>query len=103
MKISASIYSDKKRELSAVIDDLVSHQVDLLHVDCNDDLAVFDDIKAIRELCDLPIDLHIITEDPSKYYRLLEENPVEYLTFQYENLKEKLEIPEEVTGKKGLL
>ena len=102
MKISASIYSDKKRELSAVIDDLVSHQVDLLHVDCNDDLAVFDDIKAIRELCDLPIDLHIITEDPSKYYRLLEENPVEYLTFQYENLKEKLEIPEEVTGKKGI-
>ena len=102
MKISASIYSDKKRELSAVIDDLVSHQVDLLHVDCNDDLTVFDDIKAIRDLCDLPIDLHIITAEPSKYYRLLEENPVEYVTFQYEDLKEKLEIPETVTGKKGI-
>jgi len=85
MKISASIYSDKKRPLTEVIHDLMDHQVDLLHVDCNDDLSVFDDIKSIREFCDIPIDLHIITEEPSKYYQLLEENPVEYITFQYED------------------
>lgn len=102
MKISASIYSDKKRPLEEVINDLVEHQVDLLHVDCNDDLAVFDDIKQIRELCNVPIDLHIITEKPSKYYDLLIENPVEYVTFQYEDLKEPLQIPSEVTGKKGI-
>ena len=102
MKISASIYSDKKRPLNEVIEDLVNHQVDLLHVDCNDDLSVFEDIKSIRKMCDLPIDLHIITEQPSKYYQLLEENPVEYVTFQYEDLKEKLMIPETVTGKKGI-
>ena len=102
MKISASIYSDKKRSLNEVIEDLVSHQVDLLHVDCNDDLAVFDDIKAIRKLCDLPIDLHIITEYPSKYYQLLEENPVEYVTFQYEDLKEPLTLPDTITGRKGI-
>lgn len=102
MKISASIYSDKKRALEEVINDLVEHQVDLLHVDCNDDLSVFDDIKKVRSLCDIPIDLHIITENPSKYYTLLKENPVEYLTFQYENLKEPLNIPEYVTGNKGL-
>lgn len=102
MKISASIYSDKKRSLAEVIEDLVSHQVDLLHVDCNDDLSVFDDIKAIRTMCDLSIDLHIITEQPSKYYKLLEENPVEYVTFQYEDLKEELNIPSAVTGKKGI-
>ncbi|HNR86191.1 MAG: CBS domain-containing protein [Crocinitomicaceae bacterium] len=102
MKISASIYSDKSRSLKEVIDDLVNHQVDMLHVDCNDDLAVFDDIAAIRSWCDLPIDLHIITEQPSKYYQLLEQHPVEYVTFQYENLKEQLQIPASVTGKKGL-
>lgn len=102
MKISASIYSDKKRPLEEVINDLVEHQVDLLHVDCNDDLAVFDDIKQIRALCSIPIDLHIITEHPSKYYELLIENPVEYVTFQYEDLKEPLQIPSEVTGKKGI-
>lgn len=102
MKISASIYSDKKRSLTEVIQDLVDHQVDLLHVDCNDDLNVFEDIKTIRGLCNIPIDLHIITEHPSKYYTLLEENPVEYVTFQYEDLKEPLNIPDTVTGKKGI-
>jgi len=102
MKISASIYSDKIRPLNEVIDDLKNHQVDLLHVDCNDDLKVFDDIKAIRSMCDLAIDLHIITPNPSRYYQLLEENPVEYVTFQYEDLKEPLEIPSTVTGRKGI-
>lgn len=102
MKISASIYSDKKRELKAVITDLVDHQVDLLHVDCNDDLSVFEDIKIIRQLCDLPIDLHVITDEPEKYFELLKKNPVEYLTFQYEQLTEKLVIPEGISGRKGL-
>lgn len=102
MKISASIYSDKVRPLNEVIDDLKDHQVDLLHVDCNDDVKVFEDIKEIRKMCDLPIDLHIITPTPSKYYKLLEENPVEYITFQYEDLQEPLEIPDAVTGRKGI-
>lgn len=102
MKISASIYSDKTRQLKEVIADLVNHQVDLLHVDCNDDLNVFEDIKNIRAWCDLPIDLHIITPTPSKYYQLLIENPVEYVTFQEEDLKEELHIPAEVKGKRGL-
>ena len=102
MKISASIYSDKKRPLNAVINDLVDHQIEVLHVDCNDDLSVFDDIKNIKEWCSTPIDLHIITENPEKYYDLLIENPVEYITFQFENLKGPLNIPERITGKKGL-
>jgi len=102
MKISASIYSDKKRPLKEVIDDLVAHQVDLLHVDCNDDLSVFEDIKRIREWCTLPIDLHIITQNPEKYYDLLIKTPVEYLTFQYEDLKSPLNLPKEIKGKKGL-
>lgn len=102
MKISASIYSDKSRSLKEVVMDLVDHQVDLLHVDCNDDLSVFDDIEAIRSWCDLPIDLHIITDNPTPYFDLLRKHPVEYLTFQQENLKEKLVVPKDITGKKGL-
>lgn len=102
MKISASIYSDKKRPLKEVIEDLVQHQVELLHVDCNDDVAVFEDIQQIRQWCDLPIDLHIITEEPEKYFDLLRSNPVEYITFQFEQLSTKLEIPEDISGKKGL-
>jgi len=102
MKISGSIYSDKNRTLEVVVKDLVQHQIELLHVDCNDDLAVFEDIKSIRSWCDLPIDLHIITAEPAKYFDLLRENPVEYLTFQYEDLKSPLKIPSDITGKKGL-
>lgn len=102
MKISASIYSDKKRSLKETILDLGNHHVDLLHVDCNDDLNVFEDIKQIRKWTKIPIDLHIITDQPSKYFDLLIQNPVEYLTFQYENLKSKLNLPKEIQGKKGL-
>lgn len=102
MKISASIYSDKKRPLDQVIADLMEHQVDLLHVDCNDDPSVFDDIRKIREVCNIPVDLHIITPHPSRYYSLLEECPVEYVTFQYEDLEEPLAIPASVPGRRGI-
>lgn len=102
MKISASIYSDSSRPLKEVIDDLVQHQVDMLHVDCNDDIAVFDDIRQIRTWCDLPIDLHIITSNPEKYFDLLIEVPVDYVTFQFEQLTEPLVFPENISGKKGL-
>lgn len=102
MKISASIYSDKHRNLAETIADLKAHSVDLLHVDCNDDLSVFEDIRTIRTLCDIPVDLHIITDNPEKYMDLLIEVPVEYVTFQYEPLKSHLVFPKEVTGIKGL-
>jgi threonine aldolase len=60
MKISASIYSDASRPLEAVIADLYAHQVDLLHIDCNDDVSVFEDIQKIKKFCvanNLPLHL----------------------------------------------
>ncbi len=102
MKISASIYSDKGRELAVTIEDLVNHQVDLLHVDCNDNIAVFDDIQAIRKQCSLPIDLHIITEQPEKYFDALRATPLEYVTFQYEQLPTGFQFPDYIPGSKGL-
>ena len=102
MKISASIYSNKKNSLKETIAQLDENQVDFFHVDCNDDLSVFDDIIEIREYSKKPIDLHIITDTPEKYYDKLERIPVEYVTFQFENLKEKLQIPKSIKAKKGL-
>lgn len=103
MKISASIYSDKGNDLATTIENLNQAHVELLHVDCNDDLSVFEDIKQIREVTDLPVDLHIITDDAGKYTALLSEVPVEYVTFQYEDLIEKnLKLPENFNGKVGL-
>lgn len=89
MKISASIYSGPSTDIEKAVKELVDHQADLIHVDCNDDPAVFQDIKLIRSLTDLPIDLHLITPEPSRYADLLDENPVEYLTLQHEVLIEK--------------
>ena len=102
MKISASIYSDTKRPLKETIADLVAHQVDLLHVDCNDDVTVFDDIKLIRSLCSTPIDLHIISDTPERFFDLLRETPVEYVTFQFEALAADFDIPSDILGLKGL-
>jgi pentose-5-phosphate-3-epimerase/CBS domain-containing protein len=76
--------------------------VDLLHVDCNDDPSVFEDVSKIRTWCTIPIDLHIITKKPSNYYDLLRTVPVEYVTFQLEDLEEELVIPSDIKGKKGL-
>ncbi len=102
MKISASIYSDKARQLSEIIQDLDAHQVDLFHVDCNDNVLVFEDIKCIRTWSETPIDLHLITSKPEKYFDLLRKNPVDYLTVQAEELIDFDGFPEDISGKKGL-
>src|SRR5690554_7432070 len=50
----------------------------------------------------MPINLNIIKETPEKYFNLLRKHPVKYVTFQYEQLKKKLEIPANIKGEKGL-
>lgn len=101
MKISASIYSTS-RPIDLVVRDLDAHRIDLFHVDCNDDVNVFNDIEKIRSISKTPVDLHIISSDPEKYFPLLEKTPCDYVTFQFENLPGKLDVPSTVKGKLGL-
>lgn len=104
MKISASIYSDKKSDnLIDTIKDLNDSHVDMIHVDCNDDLNVFKDIEVIQRQSHIPIDLHIITPDARRFMPALSSFDIEYVTFQYEDLKDKkLEVPTEFSGQLGL-
>jgi len=103
MKISASIYSDKNNDLLSTIKDLNDSHVDYIHVDCNDDLNVFNDIDIIQNNSHIPIDLHIITSKADRFYPALEKFDIEYVTFQYEDLiDKKLNIPKEFTGQLGL-
>jgi len=102
MKISASIYARPDTPLPTLIRELEAHNMDMYHVDCNDDPSVFEDIKNIRKISDKPIDLHIISDEPQRYFSLLEKTPVEYVTFQYENLQSQLEIPDTFQSKLGL-
>ncbi len=102
MKISASVYSGKNKTLETIVKELDAHMVDYFHIDCNDDLKVFDDIKAIRKLSKTPIDLHIISSQPEKYYDLIKETNVELVTFQHENLKDGLNIPSDIKSSIGI-
>ena len=102
MKISASVYSSKNQSLPEIIKDLDVHGADLFHIDCNDDLGVFEDIAEIKQLSKTPIDLHIISSEPEKYFSKAAELNVDYVTFQYENLTEKLTVPDNITAKLGL-
>jgi pentose-5-phosphate-3-epimerase/CBS domain-containing protein len=86
MKISASIYSNTGSDLIASVEELIKHKVDLLHVDCNDDISVFEDINKIKSITNTPIDLHIIADNIEKYYPYLSTNTPAYVTYQYENL-----------------
>jgi pentose-5-phosphate-3-epimerase len=74
----------------------------MFHIDCNDDPRVFDDIKRIREISTTPIDLHIISSEPEKYYDLINECRVEYVQFQYENLKQQITPPKNGITSYGL-
>ena len=93
MKISASLYSNKDKPRAELIAELDRCNIDYFHIDCNNDPSVFKDIKEIRKISKTPIDLHIITDQPSRYLDLLRDTPVERVCFQYENLREKLVLP----------
>ncbi|MCC7303542.1 MAG: CBS domain-containing protein [Bacteroidia bacterium] len=102
MKVSASVYSNKKKSLRDLVRELDEFIVDFLHMDCNDEPAVFDDIREIREFSKTPIDLHIITSDPEKYFDGIRETRPELVTFQYENLKKGWNIPSDLGCRLGL-
>ena len=102
MKISASIYSSKDKDLTSLIQELDAHRVNFFHIDCNEDISVFDDIKKIREISKTPIDLHLITQYPERYFPLIEENKIEYVTFQFEKLNNEFQIPDTIKSNIGL-
>lgn len=74
----------------------------MLHIDCKEDLSVFDDLKRLKKATSLPLDLHLITSEPLEYSAALEEDPVDYLTIQYENLNGSRELPSKGFKKLGL-
>ncbi len=86
MKISASVYSSKEGSLKEIVQNLDAHGIDYLHIDCKDNFDVFDDIEEIRSYSSAPIDLHLITSDPEKYYDRINALSIELVTLQFEDL-----------------
>lgn len=103
MKVSASIYSyEKSKSLTDIVRDLDALSIDYLHIDCNDDLSVFDDIRQIRELTSTPIDLHIISSEPEKFYEPICQFAIESVQFQFEYLKSVVFPPKNGVTQYGL-
>lgn len=102
MKISASIYSGKDKGLEAIVRELDACHVNYFHIDCNDDICVFDDIDKIRTISKTPVDLHLITSEPEKYFEKIIKYKVENVTLQYEKLTKAPNIPENLKANLGL-
>jgi len=102
MKLSASIYSNKDKDFEELIKELDAHKIDFFHIDCNDNIDVFEDIKQIRELSKTKIDLHLITSEPEKYFENIIKYKIDNVTLQYENLKGKINVPNEIALACGL-
>lgn len=95
MKISASVFSNPHRPLEDLVAELETCGVDYIHVDCNDDLAVEDSIARIRAVSKLPIDLHIISPDPEKFWPMVRAHGVDMVTLQVEDLGDrKIDLPD---------
>jgi len=89
MRISASLYSNKAKPISSIIKELEQCHIDYVHIDCINDLSVFEDIKFIKNNHNILIDLHIIAEDPLPLMKSAEELQVDYCSIQYENCIDK--------------
>ena len=102
MKISASIYSSKDKELASLIHELDAYNVDYFHIDSLDNPDVFDDIHLIKSISNTQIDLHLITPHPEKYFEKINEHKVENVTFQYESLENGINLPANLQCNIGL-
>ena len=69
-----------------LVKELDQHKIDYFHIDCRDDESVFDDIAQIRTFSETPIDLHLISAHPEKYFERINDLGIEQVTLQYEDL-----------------
>jgi len=102
MKISASIYSSKEQDLTLLVRQLEELSVDMFHIDCNDQLSVFEDIAHIQSMSSMPIDLHIISPDLTHYTERIAEAGISQVSFQVESLHEGFILPTFANTKVGL-
>ncbi|MBI1274312.1 MAG: CBS domain-containing protein [Alphaproteobacteria bacterium] len=102
MKLSGSIAAFADSPLPDAVQQLDRLGVDYIHVDCNDDPQVFNDMDTIRAHTHCPIDLHIISPTPEKFLPLVSRFHVEQVCFQYETAARVPDIREETGARLGM-
>jgi ribulose-phosphate 3-epimerase len=102
MRISASISSLQKRQIPDTVSMLDQAGVNFYHLDSVENREIFDFAKSLGELTQTPMDLHLITSDPVKYWDEIRESGIEAIVIQLEALHSTLIIPDDMLGKVGL-
>lgn len=88
IKISTSILSSKNRIES--INKLNNTSCDYLHIDVMDNLFVpnyqfpIEEINSIKKHSKLPLDIHLMTNDPETYIDNINKDNIEYITIHLE-------------------
>lgn len=103
MKISASLNAYRReKDLHGLVRELDAHYTDMFHIDCKDNPEVFEHIRQIRSISQTPIDLHVISPHPEKFFPIIQELDIEYVSLQIEPLKEVPALPKGGKTKFGL-
>lgn len=103
MDLSASLYSKSEgytiKDTVSVLD---QYGVAYFHIDCNDNLEVFNDIYEINAISDTPIDLHIISEDSNKFIEGINSHSIDRVSFQIENISTDIPLDKITACNKGI-
>ena len=85
-----------------MVDELDKFEADYFHIDCNNDIKVFDDISYIHKRSSTPIDLHIISNSPEDFFGEIRKYCIKQVSFQYENFAQKVNFPNNLGTEIGL-
>ena len=88
--------------MEQLVEELDRCHIDYFHIDCNNNPDVFKDIDEIKKISQTPVDLHIISNEPEKYFDLISESKPDLVTFQYEDLPGHVRFPKVDGVKYGL-
>lgn len=102
MRISASVSSVSSDLLPFCIRQLDEAGVDFFHLDSIEDSAIFNYADDLRSYTATPFDLHLITENPSKYWDDIRNADLQRIHFQLEKLQKPLFVPADLKEKVGI-
>ncbi len=90
MKVSPSLLSADFINLNADIEMINRSEADFLHLDIMDGVFVpnisfgFPVIKNLKEVCNKPLDVHLMIVEPQKFIKEVKEAGAEYMNVHYE-------------------
>lgn len=88
--IAPSILASNLKNLEKIVKEIEEGGADLIHIDIMDGHFVPNItvgpffVKTIKELCKIPVDVHLMIENPEKYFEKFIENGADWVIIHYE-------------------